>query len=208
MYPFTLSTTRFEHSIWDLPSSFPGGKRAIYTFRQDDGLSKRGFAFPAHLTVRRGSNLSTIVSERGAKEGRKRRTRRTSYHLDPSAQILINFSLNSSVCLSIVLRSNFAAGILTSDSSDMIESLCCFGSLLFLPKLFQTFAKDFWVRKSDYRKIRRAANCIGKYITNKLVAIIDCYVTCHIGAANGHTTSSGYQSGGGVFRINPALHSL
>ena len=142
MYPLTLSTTRFKNSIWDLSSSFPGRKRTIYTFRQDDGLSKRSFAFPAHLTVRWGSDLSTIVSERGAK-GKRRKTRRTSYHLGPSAQILINFSLNSSVCLSIVLRSNFAAGILTSDSSDMIESLCCFGSLLFLPKLFQTFAKDF-----------------------------------------------------------------
>ena len=143
MYPLTLSTTRFEHSIWDLPSSFPGGKRAIYTFRQDDGLSKRGFAFPAHLAVRRGSDLSTIVSERGAKEGRKRRTRRTSYHLGPSAQILINFSLNSSVCLSIVLRSNFAAGILTSDPSDMVGSLCCLVPCSFFPSCSKPLQKIF-----------------------------------------------------------------
>ena len=67
MYPFTLPTTRFKHSIWDLSSSFPGGKRTIHTFRQDDGLGKGSFAFPAHLAVRRGSDLSTIVSERGAK---------------------------------------------------------------------------------------------------------------------------------------------
>jgi hypothetical protein len=69
MYPFTLPTTRFKHSIWDLSSSFPGGKRTIHTFRQDDGLGKGSFAFPAHLAVRRGSDLSTIVSERGAKGG-------------------------------------------------------------------------------------------------------------------------------------------
>jgi len=140
MYPFTLSTTRFKHSIWDLPSSFPGRKRTIYTFRQDDGLSKRSFAFPAHLTVRRGSNLSIIVSERGAK-GERRKIQRTSYHLGPSAQILINFSLNSSVCLSIVLRSNFAAGILTSDSSDMVESLCCLVSCSFFPSCSKPLQK-------------------------------------------------------------------
>ena len=142
MYPFTLSTTRFKHSIWDLSSSFPGGKRTIYTFRQDDGLGKGSFAFPAHLAVRRGSDLSTIVSERGAK-GERRKTQRTSYHLGPSAQILINFSLNSSVCLSIVLRSNFAAGILTSDSSDMVESLCCLLPCSFFPSCFKPLQRSF-----------------------------------------------------------------
>jgi hypothetical protein len=147
MYPLTLSTTRFKHSIWDLPSSFPRGKRTIYTFRQNDGLGKGSFAFPAHLAVRRGSDLSTIVSERGAKEGRKRRTRRTSYHLGPSAQILINFSLNSSVCLSIVLRSNFAAGILTSDSSDIVESLCCLVPCSSFPSCFEPLQRSFCFRK-------------------------------------------------------------
>lgn len=151
MYPFTLSTTRFEHSIWDLPSSFPGGKRAIYTFRQDDGLSKRGFAFPAHLTVRRGSNLSAIVSERGVK-GKRRRTRRTSYHLGPSAQILINFSLNSSVCLSIVLRSNLAAGILTSDPSDMVGSLCCLVPCSFFPRCCKPPQRTFYSENEVTKK--------------------------------------------------------
>jgi len=44
----------------------------------------------------------------------------TSYHLGPSAQILINFSLNSRVCLSIPLRSNFEASTVTSDFGYMI----------------------------------------------------------------------------------------
>ena len=86
MYPLTLSTTRFKNPIWDLSSSFPGGKRTIYTFRQDDGLSKRSFAFPAHLAVRRGSNLSTIVSERGAKGGEEEDTA----YLIPSRSISPN----------------------------------------------------------------------------------------------------------------------
>jgi hypothetical protein len=144
MYPLTLSTTRFKHSIWDLPSSFPGGKRTIYTFRQDDGLGKGSFAFPTHLAVRRGSDLSTIV----------RKTWRTSYHLGPSAQILINFSLNSSVCLSIVLRSNFAAGILTSDSSDMVESLCCLLPCSFFPSCFKPLQKILSQKIRLQQKVR------------------------------------------------------
>jgi hypothetical protein len=48
---------------------------------------------------------------------------RTSYHLGPSAQILINFSLNSRVCLSIVLRSNFGAAIVRSDCSGMVSEV-------------------------------------------------------------------------------------
>ena len=48
---------------------------------------------------------------------------RTSYHRGPSAQILINFSLNSSVCLSIPLRSNFEASTVTSDFGYMVVIL-------------------------------------------------------------------------------------
>ena len=52
----------------------------------------------------------------------------TSYHLGPSAQILISFSLNSNVCLSIVLRSNLDASTRTSDLSgvDAILQFCSF----------------------------------------------------------------------------------
>lgn len=46
----------------------------------------------------------------------------TSYHLGPSAQILISFSLNSSVCLSASLRSNFDASMVRSDFSDMVRT--------------------------------------------------------------------------------------
>jgi hypothetical protein len=153
MYPLTLPTTRFKHSIWDPPSSFPRGKRTIYTFRQDDGLGKGSFAFPAHLAVRRSPDLLTIVSERRAK-GKRRKTQRTSYHLGPSAQILINFSLNSSVCLSIVLRSNFAAGILTSDSSDMVESLCCLLPCSFFPSCFKPLQKILSQKIRLQQKVR------------------------------------------------------
>jgi hypothetical protein len=43
----------------------------------------------------------------------------TSYHLGPSAHILINFLLNSMVSSSMFLRSNLAARIVRSDLSDM-----------------------------------------------------------------------------------------
>src|SRR5690242_15087157 len=47
----------------------------------------------------------------------------TSYHLGPSAHILINFSLNSSVCLSASLRSNLDASMVRSDCRDMLDTV-------------------------------------------------------------------------------------
>jgi len=52
--------------------------------------------------------------------------RHTSYHRGPSAQILINFSLNSRVCLSMPLRSNFVASTVTSDFGYMVVACYSF----------------------------------------------------------------------------------
>jgi hypothetical protein len=61
--------------------------------------------------------------QRKVRRGKIDSFERTSYHRGPSAHILINFSLNSSVSLSMFLRSNFPASIVRSDFKDMVTDV-------------------------------------------------------------------------------------
>jgi hypothetical protein len=116
MYALAHPRCWLEHAIRDLASSLARRYCAIDTLRKNDWLGKRCLAFPSKLAVllcahlRPSAGLHSVLL-----------SRHTSYHLGPSAQILISFSLNSSVCLSASLRSNLDASMVRSDLSDMMR---------------------------------------------------------------------------------------
>jgi hypothetical protein len=74
----------------------------------------------------------------------------TSYHRGPSAHILINFSLKSSVSLSMFLRSNFSASMARSDFNDMMTD-CCDEFRISSIQGIDYFHREHVVRPSDVR---------------------------------------------------------
>lgn len=114
MYALAHARSRLEHAIRDLASSLARRYCAIDAFGKNDWLGERCLAFPSKLAV-----LFCADLEPSAEPKFWLQHCHTSYHLGPSAQILISFSLNSSVCLSASLRSNFDASMVRSDLSDM-----------------------------------------------------------------------------------------
>lgn len=116
------TTSGLEYTIGNLASGFARRYCAVDALRQDHRLGQRCLALPPKLAVLFCADLCLSARlDIGTTHCR------TSYHLGPSAQILISFSLNSSVCLSASLRSNLDASMVRSDLRDMAETRQCSG---------------------------------------------------------------------------------
>lgn len=97
-------------------------------FCRPSGVGGIGRHRPGYVSIQKGKGeggkfeggkgMLVDVGEEEEGEGRI-----TSYHLGPSAQILMSFALKSRVSWSMFLRSNFEASMVTSDFNDMIGSI-------------------------------------------------------------------------------------